>query len=256
MSATGAPADGCPFRDHRSLGAIAAAEARAFTPADFIRAARVPDTVEAGRFGAWLIERRRVVREFLNGSKFAGLFADYTILRHDSWATLHLGDGAGAVVMEDSPRELQKHLPIWLAARSVPGARILITGLGLGCVVRGLLALPTVAHVDVVELDKLILERVGAEFRRDPRVTLVHDDALLFAKDTAAFARVTGRERWDLAWHDLWIDDGGGDTDRGLQALHAEMMVALIDRVGRQGAWAFPRWARRRASRILSGRPE
>jgi hypothetical protein len=63
---------------------------------------------------------------------------------------MHLEQDDGRVyevVMEDSPRELRRHLPIWMHAHG----RVLVTGLGLGCVVRGLLASPHVEYIDVAK---------------------------------------------------------------------------------------------------------
>ena len=131
--------------------------------------------------------------------------------------------------MEDSAFELRKHLPIWMAARG----RVLVTGLGLGCVVRGLLAKPEVEQIDVVEIDDDILRVVGPEFAKDPRVTLHHGDALEI--DLAG--------RFDFAWHDLWTE---GD---GLHQLHVALLMRFSNRCGPQGAWAFPRFAARLISR-------
>lgn len=185
----------------------------------FMHAARVPaHLLEPQTFGLWSIERIPMVtasQRFLIG----GL--TQTVLRRTSMATLHLEKGD--IVMEDSRQELRKHLPIWLKARG----RVLITGLGLGCVVRGLLASPSVEHIDVVELDPSILRIVGAEFKDNPRITLHHDDALKI--------RWPRGTRWDFAWHDLWVD---GDH---LQSLHIRLMAKYLDRVDLQGAWGLPR---------------
>lgn len=193
------------------------------TPQDYLEAARVPSFLAPQRFGGvWEIERR-VRTEITDALAAAGLFEigwpDYTLLRRATIATLH-HDG-GEIVMEDSLRELRRHLPIWLAARG----RVLVTGLGLGCVVRGLLASPDVEHIDVVELDAHVLRVIGAEFVYNDRVTLHHGDALKFKR----------AKKWDVAWHDLWCEGPG------LHRLH----IALFKRFNRvckaQGAWMLPR---------------
>src|SRR6185295_6407091 len=146
-------------------------------PHDFLEAARVPKSVEPQEFGLWTIERRtlhgpdgpsKFWRELIGPCRWL----DYTILRRWTLASMHLH--LGEIVMEDSERELRRHLPIWLNARG----RVLKTGLGLGCVVRGLLANPDVHHVDVVEIDADIIRIIGAEFAGNPRVTIHHADAL------------------------------------------------------------------------------
>jgi len=194
------------------------------TPTDFIHAARVPESLKPQAFGPWRIERR-VNRSKLWAPKLDWLckvgFESYTLLTRYTWATLHTD--TGDVVMEDSRRELQKHLPIWLNAEG----RVLVTGLGLGCVVRGLLASKRVKHITVVEIDRNILRVVGHEFKSNGRVTLVHGDALT--------VQIPGT--FDFAWHDLWTE---GETH--LQVLHAELLFRFKKQCGAQGAWELPRW--------------
>ena len=195
-------------------------------PIAIMRAAKVPLTLQPREFWPWAITRQRVTTAEdllrVGSNQITGLS------RLDSIAALHLQQGE--VVMEDSFRELRRHLPIWMAAHG----RVLKTGLGLGCVVRGLLTIP-----EVVEIDARIIEVIGAEFAGDPRVTITQGDALEL--------RPNGR-RWDFAWHDIWTE--GND---GLQGLHARMMRNLHTAVGQQGAWAFPRQIARRLPVQLLG---
>lgn len=196
------------------------------TPQDFMQAARVPETLKPQSFGDfWTIARRKV------SDREIGIvgWPTQTLLHKLTWASLHIEPGE--VVMEDSSRELRKHLPIWLAAKG----RVLVTGLGLGCVVRGLLASPSVEHIDVVELDKDILRVVGEEFKGTRRVSLHHGDAL----------KIDIPGDWDFAWHDLWVDGSH------LQRLHAQLFLRYRDRAKHQGAWAFPR----HISRLTRWRP-
>jgi hypothetical protein len=181
----------------------------------FIKAARCPSTLAPQSFGAWTIKK----------TDFGGF--TQTVLFHQTVKTMHLIHGD--VVMEDSPNELRKHLPIWLAAKG----RVLVTGLGLGCVVRGLLASPAVEHVIVVEKDRELIRSVGNEFdeKFNPRrrVQLIHDDALTI--------KLRPEFRCDFAWHDLWIDPAEGN----LQKLHMKLFVKFRRHCPRQGAWGFPR---------------
>ncbi len=198
------------------------------TPDDYIFAARVPPSLEPQSFGPWTISRYHA--QSWQEMQLLG-WSSYTRLQRVSWASLHLEQGE--IVMEDSARELRKHLPIWLAAKG----RVLVAGLGLGCVVRGLLVNPRVEHIDVVEIDAGILRVVGAEFAGEPRVSLHLGDALKWDQPGA---------RWDYAWHDLWTD---GDVH--LHGLHAKLFVRFADRVDHQGAWAFPRYI----ARLMPWRP-
>jgi hypothetical protein len=199
----------------------------------FLDAARVPATLQPQSFGLWTIERRLASQSILGEFDQVG-WPEYTLLRRVSARTLHL-EGAGEVVMEDSRRELSRHLPIWLAAYG----RVLVSGLGLGCVVRGLLASDEVAHIDVVEIDKDILRVVGAEFSGCARVSLHHGDALT----------IDLPGKWYFAWHDLWTDG-----DEHLQILHAKLIKRYWGRASVQGAWQFPRLASRRLPPKLADR--
>lgn len=157
------------------------------TPDDYISAARVSLTLETQYFGLWTIHRQDM-RNKLPIFRAWAQFDSVTFLSRFTEGTMHTD--FGETVMEDSRRELRRHLPIWLRARG----RVLITGLGLGCVVRGLLASPHVDHITVVEIDGGILRVIGPEFESNPRVTLIHDDALTIKLD----------DRFDYAWHDLF----------------------------------------------------
>lgn len=192
-------------------------------PDEYITAARVPESIPAQEFGPWRIERLSLEDSQFN-AKYVG-FKTLTLLRRTTLATLHLEHGE--VVMDDSQLELRRHLAIWISARG----RVLITGLGLGCVARGLLAKPEIRQLTIVELDRGILDRIGPEFERDPRARLIHGDALKIS--------LPG-EKFDYAWHDIWTEG-----PRSLHLLHAELMARFRDQAEHQGAWQFPRLAKR-----------
>lgn len=203
-------------------------------PMDFLEAARVPDYLKQQKFGLWTITRPKVRRRPHSEPIYVSFPS--AILWHQTGEKtdrIH-----GDVVMEDSFNELARHMPIWLAARG----RVLITGLGLGCVVRGLLANPDVDHIDVVEKDAGILRVIGPEFTDHPKVSLHHGDALTFEFPPDV--------NWDYAWHDLWVDG------TGLQGFHIQLFTLYAERVYRQGAWMLPRWVPRlcRAFPILGSK--
>jgi hypothetical protein len=200
------------------------------TPAErnrLLYACRVPVSVPMGEFGVWILDRvtmtdgrlRPEALPYMNG------WATYVILGRFTEAKMHLPHGD--IVMIDHALELMKHLPILMNATG----RVLITGLGLGCVVRGLLTREQVDHVDVIELDRRILDRIGPEFDGNDRVTLHHADAFKFPLNG---------QRWDWAWHDI------SDETEPLQRLHADLMLRFLDHVKRQSAWEMPRWVKRR----------
>jgi len=138
--------------------------------------------------------------------------------------------------MNDFPKELKKHLEFIRRARG----RVLVTGLGLGCVIRGLIANDKVDHIDVVERSRDVIKlcwpwAVDARlFKIQPLVTLHQMDA----------NRQLPPGTWDYAWHDLWSDPERGE--RHLQVLHSKLFTKLHKRVRVQGAWAAPRWLRHR----------
>jgi hypothetical protein len=200
------------------------------TPQDYIYAARVPDRLKPQVFGPWKIDRLNI--HTIKGwqlqlkTRIRVGFPSFTLLLRVSWAKLHHREPY-EVVMEDSQQELRKHLPIWLRARG----NVLVTGLGLGCVVRGLLANRDVDHIHVIEIDPHVRRIVGREFLGNRRVTLQLGDALT--------ADLRGH-KFDCAWHDLWTDG-----DENLQVLHAKLFRKYQSIAERQGAWDFPRYLRR-----------
>jgi hypothetical protein len=199
-------------------------------PEALIAAARVPESLAEQEHGIWAIRRRWT-------EPWEASWSDclrFTALTRWTETTLH--SAWGEVVMEDTPRELRRHLPIWMSARG----RVLVTGLGLGCVVRGLLACREVEHVDVVELDPWIASTVGREFAADTRVSIIVADAL---DDGWRPAGV----RWQFAWHDLWLEEGS------LAFLHLRLIASLHHRVDVQGAWGWPMEIRRLMPREVIG---
>jgi len=133
--------------------------------------------------------------------------------------------------MDDSDRELRTHLDFMLRAKG----RVLITGLGLGCVVRGCLANPAVEQVTCIERDQSVLKLVAPYMPKTPRLEIIKADALKWCEAT--------EEKFDCAWHDLWSDPDKEEPH--LQVNHSHLLAMLADKVGYQGAWAFPREQKR-----------
>lgn len=185
--------------------------------------------------GRWTLAQCVILPSFMNGPQPEGLDVGdrHTVLFRVTEATLH--QPYGEVVMEDSPQELRRHLPILLEAHG----RVLVTGLGLGCVVRGLLAKPEVEHVDVVETSLTVLGWMSPEFGTDPRVTLHYGDALSYDWPAGT--------RWDFAWHDLHHDEGK------LCDLHISAMKRYLDMADRQGVWGMDRTVKRLVKKYMEG---
>lgn len=153
---------------------------------------------------------------------------EYTFLWCLTEASLHQAtkEQPGECVMNDFEYELRKHLEFIHKARG----RVLVTGLGLGCVVRGLLALGRIEHIDIVERSPEVIEMCAASVA-DPRVTIHQGDAREFRP----------KGRYDFAWHDLFSAEG----EPHLQVIHMELFKQFRPRVRVQGAWGMPRRHRR-----------
>lgn len=134
----------------------------------------------------------------------------------------------GELVMTDSPDELNTHLNFMLKARG----KVLITGLGLGCVIRGCLANPAVDHIVCIERDPDVLRLVKPHMPTE-RLTIIQADAVSWCRNNMQ------RQRFDCAWHDLWSDPDKQEPN--LAVTHADLFVHCHGSVGFQGAWAFPK---------------
>ncbi len=149
----------------------------------------------------------------------------YTRLQ-EAERNLDTGELRWKVWMTDTEAERRDHLPPIRMIEFVNAERVLINGLGLGMLVKAALTLPSVKHIDVVEIDERVIHLVGPSYDPD-RVTIHHLDALVQMK------RWPKGTRWDVAWHDIW--------QGGHPKFHPQM-TKLIRSYGRrvkwQGAWA------------------
>jgi len=187
--------------------------------------------LEAGRVPVNLSPWKSV-NGMLNSKRMSGT----TFLFDVCTAGLHTVDDngyGGYTVMEDSDRELSRHLE---AVRHARG-RVLKTGLGLGCFVRMCLTKPEVERIDVVEINPEIAEHYGAQFAGNDRVVIHVADALEFPVTNGP---------WNLAWHDIYCE-----ANEGLSHLHMKLIKRFAKVAERQGAWNLPRWAKRFSSRLI-----
>lgn len=200
-------------------------------PQSLLQAARAVDIPE-GSSGLWYIKKvyppkaQTVTR---NGQQYELAPALFTHLFRITDDTLYKHP-PGEVVMEDTPLELKRHLEFMLRARG----KVLITGLGLGCVVRGCLANPNVEKVVCIEKSSDVLGLVRPYMPQD-RLKIVYADALAWT--------ATNKERFDCAWHDIWANKDRGEPD--LSLLHTQLIFNCVERVGFQGAWGYLRESKR-----------
>lgn len=137
--------------------------------------------------GPWRIERRTLERSLLSFRPRDTPPGTYTGLLKN-----------GAVWMSDVPDEKRDHYGVYFEAQR-RGGRVLVHGLGLGMVVKAMLDLPNVGHVDVVEIDSDVIDLCGPAFDvYGARVTIHHGDCLSYRWPTGT--------RWTVVWHDIWRD--------------------------------------------------
>ena len=190
------------------------------------------DSIPARWSGLWYITKTSLTESTPNvrhGKPVVLPPGCYTFLYRLTDATLY-SDPPGEVVMEDTPFELRTHLGFVMRARG----RVLVTGLGLGCVIRGLLANPNVQHVTCIENSPDVIKLVGSHMPKE-RLTIIEADALEWTANN--------QEQFDCAWHDLWTDRGAGEPH--LDHWHATLFMNCRNRVNHQGAWAFDRRAKK-----------
>jgi hypothetical protein len=209
---------------------------------DCLKAARA-DAIPQADAGLWYVRKIVYKKNTLarRDKKLVEVPAgSYTYLMHLNEEKMHI-EPPGEVVMTDTPDELKTHLEFMLRAFG----EVLVTGLGLGCVVRGLLQNPAVGKITVVERSFEVLKLVGQYMPKDPRILIVLADALKWVP-----LAVDHGHKWDCAWHDLWTDNERGEPH--LQIWHAKLIAELYHATKFQGAWAFPREQKRAWQRIAN----
>lgn len=99
-------------------------------------------------------------------------------------------------VMSDTPSEILEHAHAYNHARG----RVLITGLGLGCLPHGLLSgYSRITRIDIIEIDPDVRALTG-KYLRDERVHIWPGSAA----DLSAIPEDVRKIGWDYAWHDIW----------------------------------------------------
>jgi hypothetical protein len=140
------------------------------------------------------------------------------------------GEGRGETWMTNTAQEVLDHQHAFENAHG----RVLVHGLGLSCVVSGLLALEAVEHIDVVEMDPNVIALVGPAYADEERVTIHQGNCLTFPWPDSV--------RWNYVWHDIWatISDANLDEPEAAEnGITYEMLRdQFADRADMQGFWA------------------
>lgn len=127
-------------------------------------------------------------------------------------------------IMTATPDEMHDHYePYHQASRAGVGTTVLLGGLGLGMVLHGLLQLPNVHHVQVIEIDRDVISLTQGAFApqiQSGRVSITYGDVFTFPwpKD----------RHWNVLWIDIWDS---------LCVDNLTEMTALKRRYGRRADW-------------------
>ncbi len=125
-------------------------------------------------------------------------------------------------MMSDTPAEIYDHLEALYKIQEL-GGRVLINGLGLGCILKAALSFPNVERVDVVELEQDIIDLVAPSYA-DARVHIYQVDAYTIQWGKA--------DKWTVAWHDIWANICS-DNLEGMAKLHRKYGHKVVW----QGSW-------------------
>lgn len=164
-------------------------------------AMRVTGDISEGSNDHWLIEsfavdndRDQIRQQKLEALLYTGRSCpagEYTRL-------LRLTERGKTLVMSDTPDELRDAGPIFRQVQHRKAQRIIVNGLGMGCVVKGFLELSHVERIDVVEISQPLVDLMFqvASWTSDPKVRIHVADAYQMKWPVGT--------RWDVAWHDVW----------------------------------------------------
>lgn len=153
-------------------------------------------TVPDGEKGDWCISKFEIksdsygmtmhnIRAAMNGNTYLAVKpGKYKRLTHKN----------RGVIMSNTPMEVSTAYEAYANATG----KVLITGLGMGMVLEGILSKPDVTYVRVIEKEQDVIDLVAPHFKNDPRVEIICADAYIY--------KPAKGERFDYAWHDIWDD--------------------------------------------------
>jgi spermidine synthase len=149
-------------------------------------------TVPEGERDGWKIERFEIPQEGMGRVRYMMQGRD------PGYGTFTRLKRNGRIWMSDTNAEILDHLPVIQKIEEKTTRRVLITGLGLGMVLGATLRCPHVEHVDVIEIDRSLIELVGPHYTADPRLAIHLGDAYEYKWPSGV--------KWDVVWHDIWPD--------------------------------------------------
>lgn len=149
-------------------------------------------TVPCGRKGKWQISEFTLSREDVMLANLRHLRDGNGYLVCPPGRYKRLTHDDRGVVMSNTPMEIATNKDAYEQATG----RVLINGLGMGMLLEAILSKPDVTYVRVIEIDADVIALVGPHFANNPRVEIVHADALTY--------KPAKGEVFDYAWHDIW----------------------------------------------------
>lgn len=166
--------------------------------------------VPEGVSGDWKVERFTVetsistLRHAFDGRAIPpGIYTRLSSPKADAWMT-------------DTPAEYRDAAYFIHAA----SGDVLISGLGLGMVVKALLAKDEITSITVVEIESDVIALVADSYP-DPRLRVINADAYTWKPD----------QSFDWAWHDIWGDVSTDDLpDMARMCRHYARSMRARDR--------------------------
>jgi len=146
--------------------------------------------VPEGKIGDWEVNKFTVPKN--DPSTLSYAFHGRPVAPGDYTRLIQIG--GYHPMMSDTPAEICDCLGFIVHA----SGRCLVNGLGLGVVLKALIAKPKVTHIDVVEIEQDIIDLVWPTYADGDRITLHHADAFTIQWPKG--------KRWHCAWHDIWRD--------------------------------------------------
>ena len=134
------------------------------------------------------------------------------------YTRLMCGAGFGALVMSDTPAEIEDHID----AIHFAEGEVLVNGLGLGVVAQAMLKKPEVDKLTVIELSLDVIQLVGDHYlsRFGERLEIINANAFTWNPPKGM--------HYDVVWHDIW-NAICADNLPGMHRLHR--------RYGRRADW-------------------
>jgi hypothetical protein len=105
----------------------------------------------------------------------------------------------GILWMSDTPAELADHLPVARRIADPSCKRVLINGLGLGCIAKLACSFDHVESIQVVEMDQRVIKLVGRWMQAE-----YGDRLQIISGDAYDMKWPPTEEPWDVVWHDIW----------------------------------------------------